>query len=202
MKKLTYILMIALLAVVTTSCVSQRDIDKNYAPFKPDVVRLDLTMDDYVYLGDVTVEVEYKTYLGIPKILTVNGQAYDPRYVHRTNIAMGRKIRLGVIKKALYKITDTYRDADYILPVSDNEVVQHMFMGRIKRRTVTFKVFQLAKSSGIIAEQAKTNEELKASQQEAESLRQQRDELQGKLNDSERRIKELEAQNRNSQKRK
>ena len=115
---------------------------------------------------------------------------------------MGRKIRLGVIKKALYKITDTYRDADYILPVSDNEVVQHMFMGRIKRRTVTFKVFQLAKSSGIIAEQAKTNEELKASQQEAESLRQQRDELQGKLNDSERRIKELEAQNRNSQKRK
>ena len=61
------------MAVIGTSCVSQKKIDKNFAGFRPNVTRLELTMDDYQYLGDVTIEVEYKTYLGIPKIYTVNG---------------------------------------------------------------------------------------------------------------------------------
>ena len=194
MKKSIFILMMALLAGVTTSCVSQRNIDKNYAPFKPDVVRLNVTMDDYVYLGDVTVEVEYKTYLGIfRKVLSINGEEYDPRNFRSTSLTLGKNIKLGLLHKALYKVTDTYANADYILPVSDQLEVKHMFLGRERKRSVTFKVFQLAKSSGVMAEKAEMESQRNAAQEESAALRQERDELQQQLNDAQKRIDDLEA---------
>ena len=113
MKKRIIIPILLFIAVIGTSCVSQHNVERNYSELRPDMVRLYMTMDDYQYLGDVTIDIEYKTYLGIfRKILTVNGQPYDPRFYHNTKISFTHKIKLGLLKKSLYKVAETYPEAD------------------------------------------------------------------------------------------
>jgi len=179
------------MAVIGTSCVSQKKIDKNFAGFRPNVTRLELTMDDYQYLGDVTIEVEYKTYLGIPKIYTVNGQAYDPRFYRQTDIAFGRFIKLGPLSKALYKVTDTYPDADYLVPASFTDNVEHMLGGRIHHRTLTVKVYAINKvsSTAAAAEQQAQVDALNAKNAE---LQQQVNALQQELNSTKEALEKAE----------
>ena len=153
MKQRILLPILLLVAVIGTSCVSQHNVEKNYSEFRPDQVRLYLTMNDYQYLGDVTIDVEYKTYFGIfRKILTVNGEPYNPRFYHNTQISFGHKVRLGILKKALYKVPETYPNADYIMPASFNDIVEHMPAGRIHHKTMTLKVYQIAKKSVVEAE--------------------------------------------------
>ena len=146
MKQRILLPILLLVAVLGTSCVSQHNVARNYADLRPDVVRLNLTMDDYTYLGDVIIDVEYKTYLGIfSKILTVNGEPYNPRYQHRTYIEFrhGSQLHMGKLSKALYKVTDTYPNADFIMPASSSDVVEHMTAGRIHKRSMVIKAFAL-----------------------------------------------------------
>jgi hypothetical protein len=158
-------------------------VERNYSEFKPDQVRLYMTMADYQYLGDVTVDVEYTTYLGIfRKIKTVNGEPYDPRFYHVTNIGFRGNInrKLGALKKALYKVTETYPNADYIMPASYNDVVEHMFGGRTHKRSMVVKVYAVDKQSAEASQQQHENE-LKAVEQQKAALQQQVSELSAEL---------------------
>lgn len=188
MKRTLYAWLLALPLLILSSCVSQQNINKNYGSFRPDQIRLEMSMADYNYLGDVTVEVEYKTYLGIfHKLLTVNGEPYNPRFVTKTNIRMNQRVSLGYMKKALYKVTDLYPNADFILPVSEQEIIEHMPMGRIKKRTMTFKVFAIAN----VAEKAR-REQLETQnqqlQQQATTLQAQIQILQQQLTQTEQQL--------------
>ena len=164
MKQRIFIPILLFVAALGTSCVSQHNVERNYSEFKPDQVRLYMTMADYQYLGDVTVDVEYTTYLGIfRKIKTVNGEPYDPRFYHVTNIGFRGNVnrKLGALKKALYKVTETYPNADFIMPASYNDVVEHMFGGRTHKRSMVVKVYAVDKQSA--EEKEKQHEqELKA----------------------------------------
>ena len=190
------------MAVIGTSCVSQKKVDKNYSDFRPQVTRLELTMDDYQYLGDVTVEVEYKTYFGIPKIYTVNGQKYDPRFYRETHITFGRVIKLGPLSKALYKVTDTYPDADFVVPCSYVDDVEYMAAGRIHHRSLKVKVYAINKvsSTAVAAQQQAQVEELNSKNAE---LQQQLNALQQELNSTKEALEKAELEARiNAQKNK
>ena len=134
-------MMMALLLL--TSCVSQHTINRH--SYGPDVVHLKMTMDDYEYLGDVTVDTEYKVYFGIfRKILTINGEAYNTRSYTATRLTLTPKTRVSRrINRALYKVLDTYPDADYIVPSTYKKSVDHMIGGRIVREQQTLKVYRL-----------------------------------------------------------
>ena len=96
MKKRIIIPILLFIAVIGTSCVSQHNVERNYSELRPDMVRLYMTMDDYQYLGDVTIDIEYKTYLGIfRKILTVNGQPYDRKTGADGRTTFGINLRSG-----------------------------------------------------------------------------------------------------------
>lgn len=131
--------------LVFTSCVSQHEVSKQYStPFRPNVVRLDMTMDDYEYLGEVTVAVEYKTYFGIfKKMVSINGKAYNPRTYRLSQLNMYPSANYTVFRKALYKVTDAYPMADYIIPASRTKQVEHMIGGRIIKEQITVKVFAI-----------------------------------------------------------
>jgi hypothetical protein len=183
MKQRILLPILLFVAVLGTSCVSQHNVERNYSEFKPDQVRLYMTMADYQYLGDVTVDVEYTTYLGIfRKIKTVNGEPYDPRFYHVTNIGFRGNInrKLGALKKALYKVTETYPNADYIMPASYNDVVEHMFGGRTHKRSMVVKVYAVDKQSAEASQQQHENE-LKAVEQQKAALQQQVSELSAEL---------------------
>lgn len=143
MKK--YIIMLLTTVVALTSCVSQHEVSRKYStPFRPDVVRLDMTMDDYEYLGQVTVEVEYKTYLGIfKKMVSINGEPYTPRSYRLSQLNLYPSANYTAFRKALYKVTDEYPMADYIVPASRSKHVEHMVGGRIIKEQMTVKVFAI-----------------------------------------------------------
>ncbi len=175
MKKRIIIPILLFIAVIGTSCVSQHNVERNYSELRPDMVRLYMTMDDYQYLGDVTIDIEYKTYLGIfRKILTVNGQPYDPRFYHNTKISFTHKIKLGLLRKSLYKVAETYPQADYLMPVSFNDIVEHMPGGRIHKQTMIIKAYAVNKVSAKVVE-----EQHKA---EVDALNGQNASLQAELN--------------------
>ena len=175
MKQRIVLPILLFVAVLGTSCVSQHNVERNYSEFRPDQVRLYMTMADYQYLGDVTVDVEYTTYLGIfRKIKTVNGEPYDPRFYHETHIAFSRNVsrKLGALRKALHKVTDTYPNADYIMPASYTDTVQHMLGGRIHKRSMLVKVYAVNKVSAQEAEK-QHEEAIQAAEAEKATLQKQ-----------------------------
>jgi len=143
MKKVIFSALITLM-VLATSCVSQHNVNRAYTPMKPDIVRLDVTMADYEYLGDVTMEVVYKHYGLWRKVISINGVKYDPRYYTMTTIDFTKNIKMSnLMRKACYKIVDTYPNADYIVASSSRKEYQHMLAGRNIKETMTVKVFAL-----------------------------------------------------------
>lgn len=139
MKK--HILYLVGILFLATSCVSQRD--KGSYLTNPDL-RLEIGMQNLDYLGSVTVDVKYRSVLGSTKILQTNGESYNPRFVKETSIASLGSVGLsGQISKALYKIQDTYPQAEYILPIIYNKEVKYMLGGRYVYETMTLKVYKL-----------------------------------------------------------
>lgn len=186
MKKVVYLALVAVMALAT-SCVSQHNVNRAYTPAKPDIVRMNVTMADYDYLGDVTMEVTYKRYGLIQKVLTINGNEYDPRNYTVTNIDFANRIAMSKwMRQACYKIVETYPNADYIMPVSARSEYEHMLGGRNVKETLTVKVFALskktlaektaeweaikakmeAKHNGIVAENAQLKEQLQKTKEE------------------------------------
>ena len=144
MKLKNYIILCAFgVLALMTSCVSQEQMNATY--FKPNVVRLEMSMQDMVYLGDVTVDVEYKRYLGVfVKILKVNGEDYNPRYQKKASLTLTPKVSNDrYLNKALYKVQEVYPNADYIIPVSKSETRDLMFGGRIVHEQMRVKVYKL-----------------------------------------------------------
>lgn len=113
--------------------------------FTPDYVRVDANINDYEQLGETTVTVEYRKYIGfIKKLDKINDEDYNFRDVKivelegRTNINLG-----GDVKKALYKVVEEYPTADYYVPVVKKTDVERMFMGRFVKESVTIKAYKL-----------------------------------------------------------
>ncbi len=138
-----HLFILALGMISLSSCVNHHVATKTF--FKTDEVRLEMSMQDMEYLGTVTVNAEYKTYLGIfTKGLTINDQLYDTRNYTKTHLANVSSSQYSkFITKALYKVTDTYADADYVIPTSHKKDVEHMIGGRIIKESLTLKVYRL-----------------------------------------------------------
>jgi hypothetical protein len=117
------------------------------ANLTPEIVKLDLTMNDFELLGEVKVEVQYRTYFNSINVYeTINGETYNRRVTRRVHFAGDRGIRLSLpIQKATYKLIDKYPDADYYVPVSTDKQIEKMFLGRHTKEVVTFKVYKQKK---------------------------------------------------------
>lgn len=141
--KLLKFIIFVVVALTATSCVSQRS-SKSY--FSPDEVRVEMNMDDFEYMGQVSVSAEYKTYGLCVKVISLNGETYNPRQYTTTDFSLGRRAKYSKeIRKALYKITETYPEADYIVPTVYNKTIDHMIGGRIINETLTVKVYRFKK---------------------------------------------------------
>lgn len=155
MKRVLIILTLAATLLTVTSCVSNRKVSTEGAGFRPDVVRLDMTMQDYEYMGDVTVSAEYTRYIGIfVKVRKINDEDYNPRNRTYTKINMDPKFSISdYLHQALYKVTELYPNADYIIPASYKANKQIMNGGRYVREEMTVKVFRLKQQAQVQPQQ-------------------------------------------------
>ena len=111
--------------------------------FAPNKVQLNLGMDDLEYLGEVKIDMTYRTYLGFIKVIdTVNDEVYD-----RTNskevYLYSQIIPLSTdINKAAYKVLEKYPDATYFQPVSLTKVKDRLFLGSKNRVEAVVKAYK------------------------------------------------------------
>ena len=113
--------------------------------FVPDYVRVEANINDYELLGETTITVESRQYLGfINKIDKINDEDYNFRDVKIVELEGKTNIRLtGDIKKALYKVVEEYPNADYYVPVMKKTEVDRMFLGKYVKKSVTIKAYVL-----------------------------------------------------------
>jgi len=136
-------------ALFATSCTLGK-FSHRTAPatsFTPDIVRLELTMDQFEYLGETEISVDQKTYLGIfTKLISINGVPKDSHNKKFTKFYGNKDIPVnGVMKRAAHKVIEDFPDADYYIPVNYKKNVQRMFLGSSKTKTMKVKAYKLKK---------------------------------------------------------
>lgn len=138
--------MITFTVLLFSSCSGLRQVSGvQSTSFVPDYVRIEANINDYAQLGESTVTLEYREYLGfINKIDKVNGEDYNFRDVKIIELEGKTNIKLnGDIKKALYKVVEEYPNADYYVPVMKQTEVERMFLGKYIKESVILKAYKL-----------------------------------------------------------
>ena len=142
-------LLIALSAVVlvcATSCSGLRTFQKvQGVRTTPDIVRLEMNFDHMIPLGETTISIETRTYLGIfVQLDKVNGVDYDRRNQRTAWVkGDGLNFRLaGNLRKALVKVVDEYPTADYYVVTSSKVETNQMFLGKSQTKSMVVKAYR------------------------------------------------------------
>ena len=118
------------------------------ASFMPNDVRLNVTMDDYQYLGTEEVSVSYKRYFGFFTFYNeINGQETTLRNINIVNLYGGSAIGFTkwdfTLLRALYSAMVKHQDADFVVPVSLVTEQEQMFLGKNAKKTLKVKVYKI-----------------------------------------------------------
>lgn len=146
--KIQSFLSVAVIALLLSSCAVNTSRNMRTGSLMPDVVRLDLTLDDYEFVGQTEIEVEYHRYLRwITYTNTINGQPVtnNKNYV---DLQGRRSVRLdgrGQLRKAMYKAYKEFPEADFLMPTMSTAEVQQLFLGRKIKVTAKVKAYKIRK---------------------------------------------------------
>jgi len=148
MKKYIVLLIIGF-ALVCTSCTLTRK-SVPATSFTPDIVRLELTMDQFEYLGETDISVTYKIYLGIfHKLDAINGvkherkAAYDIKKVNfYGNHDLACALKRCTMKQAAYKLIEEFPNADYYIPINHQKKIFRVFGGKFVTETMKIKAYK------------------------------------------------------------
>jgi len=135
------------ITLLCTSCTLGR-FSHQTAPatsFAPNIVKLELTMEQFEYLGETEISVKQRTYMGMfTKLDSINGLPKDIRNKKFTEFYGNKDIPVkGIMKRAAYKVIEDFPDADYYIPVNHQMNTFRMFMGSYKTRTMKIKAYKL-----------------------------------------------------------
>ena len=145
MKKL-FVALSAVVLVCATSYSGLRTFQQAQGlSVTPDFVRLDMNFDNMTPLGETTISIETRTYLGFITVLDkVNGVDYDRRN-QRTAMLKGDGLNLrlaGNLRKALVKVLDEYPSADYYVVTSAKVETNQLFLGKEQTKSMTIKAYR------------------------------------------------------------
>lgn len=138
--------MITFMMLSFNSCSGlQQMSDVQSTSFTPNYVRVDANINDYELLGETTVSVESRIYLGvIKKIDEINDVQYNFRNIKIVQLEGNTNIKLkGGINKALYKVVEEYPNADYYVPVVKKTDIERMFLGKYVKESIVIKAYKL-----------------------------------------------------------
>lgn len=145
-KKIYSFLALATMFVVLSSCNVTNVATMRSGTTMPDFVRLDVTLDDYEYLGETEIEVEYHKYFGLFNYLnSINGEAVSRRNRNFVVLAGRSPINLQpqLLNRALIKAYTAYPNADFLMPTMTTVETQQLFLGRKVKATAKIKSYKI-----------------------------------------------------------
>lgn len=143
LKTITYLSVITLLLSSCAVNVSRKAM--RTTTFMPDVVRLDLTLDDFEQVGETTVTFSYNTYLGAIRVLQdINGKEVAKRNVNSVKTYGRTWLPVGpYLERALYDAQLEIREAEIFIPVSIITEQENMFLGARVKKTMKVRAFKI-----------------------------------------------------------
>lgn len=118
---------------------------KESTSLTPNRIEVHLTTGDIRYLGEVTINIEYKTYLAVIRhIERINGELYDLRKVDRVRFTGPLGLNISpMLSRATYKVTDSYPEADYFVVSKTRTITHRMFLGSVIQEEATVKAYKI-----------------------------------------------------------
>ncbi len=138
--KIFKLIAVCAIAIFATSCGS---INKNQG-YSFNQVRLEMSMNDLVYLGESEISVEYSSYLGLFKsIEKVNGEVYNP--VHQSKLVLPKECKFmnKNLEVAAYKLVEQFPDAVYFQIVFETSTKDKLFLGSVNKETAKVKAYKI-----------------------------------------------------------
>lgn len=115
--------------------------------FMPNDIRLNLTMDDFQYLGTQEVSASYKKYLGIFTVFnSINDQEVAKRTINIVDLFGNSNLPVkldGTMMRALHVALVNVPDADFVVPVSIVTEKQQMFLGSVVTKKLKVKMYKV-----------------------------------------------------------
>lgn len=139
MKKVKY-----LLILVAVACMASCGTVSKTSSFSV-ASRLEMTMQDLVYLGDCEISCDYDTYLGVIRHITkVNGQTYDPQNKEYMSLPTNSVLKFPVkaMSLAAAKILKQYPNAEYLQVVRESHTSDKLFLGSSNHRSAKVRVYK------------------------------------------------------------
>jgi hypothetical protein len=147
-RKIYSILSLATLAMLLLSC-SVSSVKKMPAnSIMPELVLLETTLDDYEFLGDVEIEVEYHRYFGLFKYInTINGEPNSRRNKNFVYLRGKSPVNINppLLNRALIKAYKEYPEADFLMPAITTMEVEQLFLGRKVKASAKIKAYKMKK---------------------------------------------------------
>lgn len=147
-KNIKTLLSVTVISLLLSSCSVYTSSNIKTGTTMPNDVRLNMTLDDYEFLGKTEIEAEYHRYFGfITYLNTINGQSVTNNFNYvdlkgRRHIPIDGNRQLS---KALFKAYKEYPDADFLMPTMSTMEVQQMFLGRKIKVTAKVKAYKIRK---------------------------------------------------------
>lgn len=150
-----FIIPAVLLSLIFSSCGSvmlsgigsQTSHSTRAGSFMPNDVRLNLTMDDFQFLGTQEVSASYKKYFGLFTIFnSINNQEVAKRNINIVNLfgTSNLPVKLdGTMMRALHIALVNVPDADFVVPVSIITEKQQMFLGSVVTKKLKVKMYKV-----------------------------------------------------------
>ena len=146
--KIKGFLFLSVITLFLSSCAVYTSRNIKTGTTMPNDVRLNMTLDDYEFLGETQVEAEYHKYLGfITYVNTINGEpvSNNDNYVYLSGKRHIRVAGSKQITKALYKAYKEFPNADFIMPTMSTKEVQQLFLGKKIKVTAKIKAYKIRK---------------------------------------------------------
>jgi hypothetical protein len=150
--KFTVIYML-FISVLLSSCASQNGIGSKtihstrVGTFMPNDIRLNMTMDDFQYLGTQEVSVSYKQYLGVFTVFNeINSQEVARRTINIVDLSGNANLPIkydSKLLRALYVALVNIPDADFVVPTGIITERDQMFLGSTITKKMKVKMYKI-----------------------------------------------------------
>lgn len=140
-----YLFALLVTAVILSSCSNYYTLsERRSVSLTPDIVRLNINLSDFEYLGKTEISVRSREYLGfINRIDSINNRPFNYRDQRLVQLTGPRDIRLGSdMQKAAYKVLDEFPDATYYVVSSDYTKVHRLFLGKWSMHTMEIQAYK------------------------------------------------------------